>query len=209
MPIRSDREYRNSGSFEAQDDYWVEGYASTFDRYVLYEFDGNQYFEQIDRNAFDKADLSDVVLLRDHQGRVLARTKNGSLQLSVDEHGLKVRANLGLTEAGREMYEDIKVKNYTQMSFSFTVEDEEYDKSTRTRFLRGLKKLFDVSVVAFPANNYTEIGLSARDIFNGVIEEEKAERLEREKRDRARQVLAVRIKIMKGEIHGNQRDENR
>lgn len=203
MAIRNDREYRNSGTFEVQEDYIVEGYASTFDRYEMFEIDGVKYYEQIDRRAFDEADLTDVVFLRDHEGRVLARSKNGSLELSVDEHGLKVRANLGLTEAGREMYEDIKVGNYTQMSFSFIADDDEYDKDTHTRLLRSLRKVFDVSSVAFPANRYTEIGLSARDYFNGVIEMEKAERLEREKRDREREALAVRIKIMKGEIHGH------
>ena len=204
MAIRDDREYRNSGEFEALDDYIVEGYASTFDKYEMFEIDGVTYYEQIDRNAFDSADMSDVILLRDHTGRVLARTKNGSLELSVDDHGLKVRANLGLTEASRQMYEDIKVRNYTQMSFSFTTDEDEYDKETHTRHLRGLKKIYDASIVAFPANRYTEIGLSARDYFNGVIEAEKAERLDREKKEREREALAVRIKILKGEIgHGD------
>lgn len=197
MAIKKDREYRNQGQFEVSENYSVEGYASTFERYAMMEIDGVTYYEQIDRNAFDEADMSDVVFLRDHQGRVLARTKNGAVELSVDDHGLHQRTDLGLTGASKEMYEDIKAGNYSQMSFSFTVGEDAYDKDTRTRTILRIKKLYDISAVAFPANPYTEIGLSARDYFNGVIEMEKAERLEAEKRERARKALQLKIRLVK------------
>lgn len=203
MPIKNDREYRNLGTFEVSEDYHVRGYASTFDTYPLYEEDGVTYYERIDRHAFDNADMSDVVFLRDHTGTVLARTKNDSLKLGVDDHGLWVDIDLSLTEASRAMFEDIKVRNYTQMSFSFTVAESVYDRETRTRIIVALRKLYDTSSVAFPANPYTEIGLSARDYFHGEMEAEKAERLEREKREAEKARLALRIKVMKGVIHGN------
>lgn len=181
MPIKKNREYRNLGEFGTSDDYMVEGYASTFDRYKMMTIDGKDYYEQIDRHAFDEADMTDVVFLRDHAGRVLARTKNGAVELSIDDNGLHQRTNLGLTGASREMYEDIATGNYQQMSFSFVVAEDRYDKDTRTRVIEKVSKVFDISAVAYPANPFTEIGVSARDYFNGVIEVEKAERLERAK----------------------------
>lgn len=187
MPVKNDREYRNIGTFQTSEDYMVEGYASTFDKYKMMTIDGVDYYEQIDRHAFDEADMSDVVFLRDHEGRVLARTKNDAIQLSIDEHGLHHVTNLGLTGASREMYEDIVTGNYQQMSFSFVVAEDRYDKDTHTRIVEKVSKVFDISAVSFPANPFTEIGVSARDYFNGVIEAEKAERLENEqKRERLR-----------------------
>lgn len=181
MPIKKNREYRNLGEFGTSDDYMVEGYASTFDKYKMMTIDGKDYYEQIDRHAFDEADMTDVVFLRDHAGRVLARTKNGAVELSIDDNGLHQKTNLGLTGASREMYEDIATGNYQQMSFSFVVAEDRYDKDTRTRVIEKVSKVFDISAVAYPANPFTEIGVSARDYFNGVIEVEKAERLERAK----------------------------
>ena len=197
MAIKSDREYRNTGAFKTDEDYMVEGYASTFERYEMYEWDGVKYYEQIDRHAFDEADMTDVVFLRDHSGRVMARSKNDTVQLSIDDHGLHQRTNLGLTQASKEMYEDIKVGNYSQMSFSFVIDrdGDEYDKETHTRIIKRIKKVFDVSAVSFPANPGTDIGISARDYFNGVIEAEKAERLEAERRANDIKRLKLRIKI--------------
>ena len=187
MPVKNDREYRNIGTFQTSEDFMVEGYASTFDKYKMMTIDGVDYYEQIDRHAFDEADMSDVVFLRDHEGRVLARTKNDAIVLDIDEHGLHHRTNLGLTGASREMFEDIQAGNYQQMSFSFVVAEDRYDKDTHTRIVEKVSKVFDISAVSFPANPFTEIGVSARDYFNGVIEAEKAERLENEqKRERLR-----------------------
>lgn len=194
MAIKSDREYRNIGGFEVRENDIVEGYASTFEAYPLWEEDGVTVYERIEPTAFEGADLSDVVFLKDHTGTVLARTKNRLLQLSVDEHGLHTRTDLSKTAAAREMREEIAVGNYSQMSFSFTVAKEHYDKETRTRVIDSFKKLYDVSAVAFPANPFTDIGVSARDYFHGVMEAEQAERLEREKRDRQKQ----KIKILMG-----------
>ena len=192
MAIKNDREYRNIGAFETSEDFTVTGYASTFDRYKLMTIDGVDYYEQIDRHAFDEADMSDVVFLRDHQGRVLARTKNGAIKIDVDEHGLHHTTDLGLTGASKEMYEDIATGNYQQMSFSFVVSEDRYDKDTKTRIIEKVSKVFDISAVSFPANPFTEIGVSARDYFNGVIEAEKAERLENEKR---KQKLMLKTKL--------------
>ena len=203
MPIKKDREYRNLGTFEiraeeSEKDYRVTGYASTFEPYLMFEDEGVQYFERIAPTAFDDADMSDVVFLRDHTGRVLARTKNDALRLSTDQHGLLTDTDLGLTEASREMYEDISTGNYTQMSFSFVVarDGEHFEDSDQkvTRVIDRIAKVYDVSAVAFPANPGTDIGVSYRDLFNGEIERRRAERL---KAKFERERLKLKIKLAK------------
>lgn len=196
MAIKSDREYRNLGAFNAESEYIVEGYASTFEPYELLEIDGVKFYEQIDRHAFDEADMSDVVFLRDHEGRVMARTKNNTIQLDIDDHGLHQRTDLSKTQASRDMAEDIAVGNYSQMSFAFTVAEDHFDRDTNTRIIDRVRKVFDISAVSFPANPQTEIGLSMRDYFNGEIEMIRAERLEAEKRARDLEKLKLRIRLM-------------
>lgn len=196
MAIKSDREYRNLGAFNAESEYIVEGYASTFEPYELLEIDGVKFYEQIDRHAFDEADMSDVVFLRDHEGRVMARTKNNTIQLDIDDHGLHQRTDLSKTQASRDMAEDIAVGNYSQMSFAFTVAEDHFDRDTNTRIIDRVRKVFDISAVSFPANPQTEIGLSMRDYFHGEMEMIRAERLEAEKRARDLEKLKLRIRLM-------------
>jgi HK97 family phage prohead protease len=188
--IRDNREYRNVSlqNFELRKEgeneqtFIVEGYATTWDEYVLFEDEGVQYKEQILPEAFKDADMSDVIFVKDHEGTVFARTKNGTLQLSVDDHGLKVRADMSKTSSARAAFEEIESGMYDQMSFAFTVNDDEYDKKSHKRTIRGLKKLYDTSFVGFPANPGTDIGVATRSYFDGVIEAERAERLELEAR---------------------------
>ena len=187
-----DREYRMmelrvSDQAEAQEEksYKVEGYASTFDPYVLFTEDGIDYSERIEPTAFDGADLSDVVFRVDHSGPVYARSSAGTVEVWTDEHGLGQITDLGRTQRGRDLFADIEAGNYPKMSFAFTVAEDgdSYDKATHTRVISRIAKVFDVSPVSFPANPGTELSVSTRDYFNGVIEAEKAERLEREKRE--------------------------
>lgn len=195
-----DREYREMElrlPFESQAEekrYTVEGYASTFEPYVLFEQDGVKYSERIEPTAFDDADMADVVFRIDHEGAVYARTSAGTVNLWVDEHGLGQRTDLSKTQRAREIFSEIEAGNYPKMSFAFRVADDgdEYDKETHTRIIKRIAKVFDVSPVSFPANPTTELSVSTRDYFNGVIETEKAERLEREKRE----IQKKKIKIL-------------
>ena len=204
MAIRDNREYRNLGTFEVNDEddgnvsYRVQGYASTFEEYKLFDDDGVEFFERIAPDAFNDADMTDVVFLRDHEGRVLARTKNGTINLTVDNRGLFTDTDLGLTEAGRDMFEDVQVGNYSQMSFSFVVREDHFEESARkvVRVIDSIAKIYDVSAVAFPANPSTDIGVAYRSLFDGVIEKREAERL---KAEHARKLLALKLKLNKGE----------
>ena len=164
----------------------VEGYATTFNQpYLL--FDGRYYkvWEQIAPTAFAECDMSDVIMQYDHEGRVFARNKNGTLTLTVDSIGLKISAKLGGTDIGRQLYQEIKGGYTDKMSFGFVVAedqrvstvDHENDVETITRTITKIKKLYDVSAVSIPANDMTSI--SARRYADGVIDGIKAERLER------------------------------
>ena len=175
----------------AEPSFFVEGYASTFEPYVLMTVDGVDYSERIEPTAFDGADLSDVVFRVDHTGRVFARTKAGTVQLWTDKHGLAQRTDLGRTQAARELHADIAAGNYPTMSLAFTVAEDHFDWATHTRVIDRIKKVYDISPVTFPANPNTELSVSTRDYFNGVIEAEKAERLEAEKRERQKQKIRI------------------
>lgn len=177
----ADREYRNM-AFEVRKDgegpsFLVEGYASTFEPYKLIEIDGVDYNEQIAPNAFDEADMSDIVFRVDHEGPVYARASAGTVMVDIDEHGLHQVTNLSKTQRSRDLFEDIAAGNYPQMSFAFTVDEDHYDADSRTRIIDRIAKVFDVAPVTWPANPTTE--LHARDYFNGVIEAEKAAEAER------------------------------
>lgn len=187
MPKVEGREYRNMAPLvvqRAQDgeqNYHATGYATTFDvPYLLYEWDGIKYFEQVSSNALDGADLSDVVCRFDHDGHVYARTKNGTLKLTVDGHGLMTDIDLSTTEAARQMHEEIRTGLIDKMSWAFTVAEDSYNTETRTRTILKIKKVYDVSPVTFPADADTDI--SARSFIDGVIAKETAERLERRRK---------------------------
>ena len=201
MPSKPDeREYRAMPllSFATEkridSDFYVEGYATTFnDPYELYEFEGNKYYEVIDRHALDGADMTDVIMQYDHNGRVRARNSNGTLGLDPNERGFFIFADLSKSTAARELYEDIQSGLVTKMSWAFTVADDEYDRATRTRTIKRIRKVYDVSAVSIPANGGTEI--SARSYLDGVIEVEKREAQEREKQQAAMELSRKRLEL--------------
>ena len=164
----------------------VEGYATTFNQpYLLYDGCDYKIIEQIAANAFSECDMSDVIMQYNHEGRVFARNKNNTLTLTVDSIGLKITADLGGTDIGRQLYQEIKGGYTDKMSFGFVVAedrrantiDHENNVETVTRTITKIKKLYDVSAVSIPANDMTSI--SARRYADGVIDGIKAERLER------------------------------
>lgn len=135
----------------------IEGYAAVFDSPTVLDVDpytGAEFYEVVDRDAFASCDLSDVVLTIDHEGTPLARTRAGTLALTIDAHGLKVDATLA-TSRGLALWEDIQVGNLDKMSFAFSVDKERYDPDTRTRTIQRIGKLWDVSVVTRPAYEQT------------------------------------------------------
>lgn len=200
--IERGRTYRDMEVRAAEEEsYIVEGYATTFNTpYRLYGMDGYDVYEQVDRNAFDKTDMSDVIMQYDHEGRVFARKSNGTLQLSADDFGLHIRADLSGTEIGRQLYEEIKGGYTTKMSFGFTVKEstreiEEGDGEVKKvlRTITDISKLYDVSAVSLPANPATSI--SSRNDGEGVIAEvrEEIQKAEEERLAVERQKARIRI----------------
>lgn len=198
MPIRPDREYRTmpvmSPATEKRidSDYYVEGYATTFNEpYLLWQEEGYIFREQVDRNAFDNADLSDVIFLRNHEGKCLARNrmKQGvapTLILEPRDEGLFTAADLGLTVEGRNEYEAIANGLVYQMSFAFTVRKDSIVKTGENEYLRTIleiNKVYDVSSVDVPANPATSIDIATRSKLEGVIERDRQELLEAAKRE--------------------------
>lgn len=198
MPVRTNREYRSMSAMVPieENDYVVEGYASTFKPYRLLTIDGVDYYEEIGKNAFDEADMSDVIMQYDHTGKVFARQSNGTLELTVDEHGLKIRADLSKTESARELYEEIRAGMITEMSFAFVVapEGDEYIRDEHKRVINRVKKVYDVSAVSRAANPDTAI--SARSYFNGVLEIERQEMQEAEKREKQKQKIRILTEVI-------------
>lgn len=187
--MNNDKEFR---SFELikrektdEPEYIVEGYASTFERYVLFREGETDYCEQIDEHAFDDADFSDCVFRVDHEGAVYARTSAGTVSIDIDEHGLHTVTDLSKTSRGRALFEDIMAGNYPQMSFAFTVAKDSYERDTHTRIIDRIDKVYDIAAVTWPANPTTSLSARSKNFFDGVIEEEKAERLENERKANA------------------------
>ena len=213
MPKKNEREYRDmvmsAVEREAEEEDYtgdekrVEGYATTFNEpYVLYEDEDITFREQVDPNAFDNTDMDDVIMQYDHEGRVFARTGNNTLSVKPDEKGLFISADLGGTEIGRNLYEEIRGGYTNKMSFGFIVDGEEEIRTEENdhldvlRTITSISKLFDVSAVSLPANEGTSISARTQSRIDGVIEEIRTERSEAEKLKLERRRAEVRARAL-------------
>ena len=214
MAVKNDREYRDmtmeirsaeNEEVEQEERKVVKGYASTFNEpYTLYEDEDWKFVEVVDGRAFDNTDMSDVIMQYDHEGRVFARMSNNTLTVIPDEKGLLIEADLGGTELGRQLFEEIKGGYTNKMSFGFTVDGEEIrdmkaadGKTLTVRTITSVRKLYDVSAVSLPANDATSI--SVRTLTDGEIERIQAERLEAEALELRRRKLLAKAKLNGGQ----------
>lgn len=208
---KDSREYRNMTPLEIREEaeeneMIVEGFATTFNEpYTLYEDRDLVYREQVAPEAFTDTDMTDVIMQYNHEGRVFARISNNTLEVNPTEMGLFIRANLGGTEAGRNLYEEIAGGYTDKMSFGFTVEKDEETRTETSdgrvdilRTITSINKLYDVSAVSIPANDGTSISVSTRGRIDGVIEEVRAERLEAERIKLERKRAEIRAKALGG-----------
>lgn len=192
----------------------VEGYASTYNEpYYMFRTKGKDGYtievrEEISDKAFDNTDMSDVILQYNHEGRVFARMSNGTLKLDKqDPKGLFIQADLGGTEIGRQLYEEIKGGYTNKMSFGFTIDkvsdmrqlepDNDADE-VWVYTIESIRKLYDVSAVSLPQNDFTSI--SARALADGEINEMVAERLQEHEEKIARQAKIAELeKLLESE----------
>ena len=212
--ISKDREYRDMtlAAIEAKQDEEdqaeerkvVEGYATTFDApYVLYEDEDLVFLEQVDAKAFENTDMNDVIMQYNHEGRVFARQSNGTLEVKTDDKGLYISAELGGTEIGRELFEEIRGGYTNKMSFGFKVDGEDWDEQRKDgekdrvlRTITSISKLYDVSAVSIPANDATSI--SVRELSDGVIRRAEAERLKAHELEINRVRAEIRARAING-----------
>ena len=145
-----------------------EGYPIVFDKEAFIEGWDGGFYEKVDRHAFDEADMSDVCLKINHNDDffICARTRNGSLQLTPDEKGMFIHAELIDTTQNRDVYKMVQAGLLTEGSFAFTVEKSDIvevgdwgrpDYEMHRTILK-VGKLFDVAICTNGAyGNLTEI----------------------------------------------------
>lgn len=148
----------------------LEGYAVVFNQEAFIGPDDWGWYESIAPTAFNDADMSDVPLRYNHNAGfvILARTRNKSLTLEVDDKGLRISARLqGDVTTHRDIYNMVKTGLIDKMSFAFTVLKDEvtrFDDHADHRYIKKIGKLYDVSIVDDPAYDQTEVFARSRDL---------------------------------------------
>ena len=179
---------------ETEDKMILEGYAIVFEEETLIGDEERGFREVISRDSLSKANMKDVPLKYNHMDSflILARTKNKSLSLSVDEKGLKVHAELLNTTTNQDVYKMVKAGLLDKMSFAFTVKKQSWDRKAEIplRRIEEIDRLFDVSVVDLPAYEGTSIYSRSLDLV-----ETELKAMDLAKREEEAKVIRKRISI--------------
>ena len=174
----------------------IEGYAIVFNQETLIGDAEYGFIEIIDKNALNGANLKDVPLKYNHTDNrlILARTRNGSLTFTIDDYGLKIRADLIDTQSNRDVYKSIVAGLLDKMSFAFTVAKQSWDRSEKVplRKIESIDRLFDVSVVDLPAYEGTSIEALARSL---EIADAELRALDNVKTEQLKEVIRKRLKL--------------
>ncbi len=181
---------------ESKEAMIVEGYAIVFNQETMIGNSEYGFIEVIDDRALDTTNFKDVPLKYNHTDNrlILARTRNGSLTLKVDEFGLKVRAELIDTQSNRDVYKSIEAGLLDKMSFAFTVKEQSWDRTgdIPKRTITQIDRLYDVSVVDLPAYEGTSIDAIARSL---ELADARIKALENEKDEETKAVIRKRLKL--------------
>lgn len=166
-------------SSENEEEMILEGYAAVFNSIT----DLGWCKEIIDKNAFNGCNMQDCVLKYNHNDSclILARTRNKSLELIVDDKGLKIRAKLIDTTNNKDIYKMVKEGLLDKMSFAFTIAERKWDYETDTRTILRISRLFDVSIVDFPAYDETELSARTKESYEKEKQEYLKLKLDKEK----------------------------
>ncbi len=148
------------------------GVPIVFDNPTIVKDRSGEYTEIIERGALDNADLKDTRLLYNHDtGKVpLARTPK-TMKLTITDKGLEMRAELANTAEARGVYTAVERGDLSGMSFAFKVPEggDQYDRKTNTRTIRQIEKVYEVSIVPFPA--YPQTSIEARATIDNMNSE--------------------------------------
>lgn len=176
----------------------IEGYAIKFNEETLIGSEEYGFREEIDRSALTGAKMTDVPLKYNHQDNflVLARTRNKSLELEIDDVGLKIKAELLDTQSNRDIYLMVRNGLLDKMSFAFTVKSQSWDRSGEIpkRTVKEIDRLYDVSIVDVPAYEGTSVYARSLELLDN-----ETRRLENLELERQKKVIRKKIKI-KGEF---------
>jgi HK97 family phage prohead protease len=188
------------------DEAVIEGHAAVYDQKTRI---GNWFHEVIERGAFDGCDFDDVLFTANHElwDIPLARSRrhnaNSTLQLSLDDKGLFVRAKLDIENnaEAKSLYSAVKRGDVAGMSFMFWVSEERWtdlDTDMPTRYITKIKRVREVSAVNYPAYEGTDIyarGQEALENAKRALENARAAAaLENEKQER--EVLKLKAEIL-------------
>ena len=219
MSTKVDNKERRFGLIEARaaeenEKLILEGYAVVFNSETMIgdPENGWGFYESVERGAFDGADMSDVCCKYNHNDSmtILARTRNKSLILTVDDKGLHVRIELqGNVQAHRDAYNMVQSGLLDKMSFAFSLPyDPDYNclghrvwkvNGIKHRVITKIKKLFDVSVVDVPAYEDTSIYARSLELVDTNLSAADAEAdavaVETEQREMMRLRNAIRLKL--------------
>lgn len=159
----------------------VEGYAVVFNTVT----DLGWFTEEIDRNAFNETDMSNVYLLGNHdENIVLAGTSNNSLKWDIDEKGVYQKSTLIDTSVGEDWLKLVKNGLINKQSFAFTIAEggEEWTErdGKEHRIIRKIDRLYDFSLVTYPAYSATNV----RSATDELAEEHKRRREQDKKLER-------------------------
>jgi hypothetical protein len=158
----------NSVDFEVRaegDGMTFTGYASVFNSPSQ---DLGGFIEYVAPGAFKRSlqSRNEVKLLWNHDsGEPLASLRGGTMQLVEDDRGLKVTAQLPNTTRGRDIAELLRTKVIDSMSFGFNVIKDTWSRDGQTRTLDSVR-LFEVSVVSFPAYEATTAQVRSQPTIN-------------------------------------------
>ena len=177
----------------------IEGYAIKFNEQTLIGTEAHGFKEIIAIDALTETNMKDVPLKYNHQDNflVIARTRNKSLELEVDEVGLKIRAELLDTQSNQDIYKMVKSGLLDKMSFAFTVKNQSWDRTGTIpiRTIQKIDRLYDVSIVDVPAYEGTSVYARSLELLDNDTRE-----LENLKHEYQKEIIRKKIKI-KGDIH--------
>lgn len=198
MKIVKETRISEIGTSEEDNVMLIEGYAVKFNEEALIGTEEHGFKEIIVPTALDEANMKDVPLKYNHQDNflVLARTRNKSLELEIDEVGLKIKATLIDTQSNRDIYKMVQNGLLEKMSFAFTVKEQTWDRSGEIPYRTILKidRLYDVSIVDVPAYEGTSVYARSLELLDSETKALENERIEKQK-----QIIRKKIKI-KGEL---------
>ena len=176
----------------------LEGYAIVFNEETLIGDSKRGFREMIMPSALTNISMKDVPLKYNHMDNflVIARTKNGSLKLKVDDKGLKIRAELLDTQTNKDIYKMVQNGLLDKMSFAFTVASQEWDRSgdIPLRKITSIERLYDVSIVDLPAYEGTSIYSRSLDFVESELRAMDLAK-ENEKKELIRRRINLKLKI--------------